>query len=161
MNKEAGRGLTLSLVFFLFGIVFLSCGVVAESEKSVFEANVLAPIVKVEIPTRVFLGNVTPGFDGERVKVEVENVGTTAVTITPQLEAGSEDVFGGLMFARRTTEPWQKIGQFSLKLDRPSSPGKTEKDYFYTKIDLSSYRGEIKQDKLGAKANVIFWVLPQ
>ena len=123
--------------------------------------DVLAPVVKIEVPAHLNLGNVTPGFSSERVRVDIDNVGTTAVAVIPQLEDANEEIFKYLSFTRRTTEPYAKIGDFTFFLSRPSVPGKIESDYFYAKLDLSTFQGSVKEDVFGRQARVVFWVLPQ
>ena len=151
----------LSGVLMILLGVMLSLGSVRANAVTMFEADVLAPVVKIEVPAHLNLGNVTPGFSSERVRVDIDNVGTTAVAVIPQLEDANEEIFKYLSFTRRTTEPYAKIGDFTFFLSRPSVPGKIESDYFYAKLDLSTFQGSVKEDVFGRQARVVFWVLPQ
>ena len=151
----------LSGVLMILLGVMLSLGSVRGNAGTMFEADGRAPVVKIEVPAHLNLGNVTPGFSSERVRVDIDNVGTTAVAVIPQLEDANEEIFKYLSFTRRTTEPYAKIGDFTFFLSRPSVPGKIESDYFYAKLDLSTFQGSVKEDVFGRQARVVFWVLPQ
>ena len=80
----------------------------SDREDLIVEANVFAPVVKIEVPNYVFLGNVTKGFSSDRVRIDINNTGTTAVSVTPELEDSNENIFKYLTFARRTTEQFVK-----------------------------------------------------
>src|SRR3989344_867960 len=130
------------LVSMLF---FLSSVRAEKSNRMIVEADVLAPVVRVEVPDFVSFGSVTQGFSSERVKIVLNNTGTTAIEVTPRLD-GPDAVFSHLVFARRTTEDFVPIGSFHMTVPRPRIPGKSEDDYLYAKLDLTQFSGKANED---------------
>ena len=119
----------LVLLFFLMPLA-----VAEQNDRMVVDANVLAPVVRVQVLERVSFGSVSPGFVSERVKIVVNNTGTTAVQFIPQLET-SDKIFSNLMLARRTTEEFKPIGSFKMNIPRLRAIGQREDDYFYAQSD--------------------------
>lgn len=149
--------------FALFLILFIISSVCAEEQEAarmVVEANIFAPIIKISVSEHIFLGNLTKGYSGDRFRVEVNNTGTVDVVLTPKLSSGSNKIFENLFLARRTTEEFLPIGRFNISIAKPSDIGKVKSDYFYIKMDLSNYKDEIRNDKLGEKAEIVFWAVP-
>ncbi len=129
------------------------------SNRMTVEADVLAPIVRVQVPDLVSFGNVTPGFVSQRQKIIVNNTGTTAVEITPELLA-PDPIFSRLVVARRTTEQFQPIGSFKMTIARPRALGGSEDDFFYAKLDLSTYPlSAVPEDKRDHRATVVVWAV--
>jgi len=154
-------GRTSMICFFaLFLILSFTSAQETEAAKMKVEVNIFAPVIKISVPESVFLGNITKGYSTDRVRIDVNNSGTTGVILIPRLAEGSNSIFRNLLLARRTTEKFVQIGDFNMSISKPSSFGKTESDYFYIKLDLSDYEGEIRNDKIGEKADVIFWAIP-
>jgi hypothetical protein len=147
-----------TLWFFLTVMsIFLVSFTTAESASMTVRANILADTISIEVPDSIFLGNVTSGFSTDYQKVDINNTGTTNVRITPRLENSSEEIFNYTYFARRTTEDFVKIGDFSLNISKPSSLGGKRSDYCYIKLDLTNYGSRINQNLLDYRTNVIFW----
>jgi len=141
----------LVLLFFLMPLA-----VAEQNDRMVVDANVLAPVVRVQVLERVSFGSVSPGFVSERVKIVVNNTGTTAVQFIPQLET-SDKIFSNLMLARRTTEEFKPIGSFKMNIPRPRAIGQSEDDYFYAQLDLRQYTDSIPQNIPNHHATVVFW----
>ena len=149
----------LCILIFIF--IFLMKGVFATDSRMTVEANILAPVVSIQVPEYVFFGNLTKGFSSDRIRVDINNTGNTAVTVTPQLSDPQDKIFQQLQFARRTTEDYQSVSNFSIFLARPSAPGKIADEYFYMKLDLTDYEEDIRNDRIGQKSTVIFVAVPQ
>jgi hypothetical protein len=151
------RPFLIYLITLFFGLMFLQFASSAVSDSMVVEANVFAQTISIEVPDHVFLGNVTRGFSADYVRIDMNNTGTTDVKITPQLEDSSEKIFNYTYFARRTTEDFYRIGNFSINILKPSSIGGKRSEYCYVKLDLTDYPYDINQNLIGYKSNVIFW----
>ncbi len=156
---------TRKLVFLLIFLVLILIGFVVaqDSEIMTVEANISAnvqePFVSIEVPDYLFFGNLTRGGETDKIKVDVKNTGNVNVTITPQLANASEVIFSYLEFQRRVAEPWERIGEWSLKIKKPSKIGGFEDEYFYVKLDLGGYPKDITEDIIGHRAEVIFWAV--
>lgn len=152
----------LFLVYFCLLLTFFGAIVSAGDRESVtFEVNILSPVVSIEVPERVSFGEISPGYSTNHVRMDINNTGTTAVRVTPRLVDSNEKIFQHLYFSKRTTQPFQKIGDFNLDLDRPSAIGNIEKDYFYVKLDLRNYTEIVRDNMKGHRATVIFWAVAQ
>jgi len=152
MKREIG----LFIFAILLGVIIVSA---SHSDISTFEVNVLGPpppIIKIQVPDFVFFGNVSSGEESERMRVDVNNTGNIDVVITPRLVDLNEEIFNHTYFTRRVSEPYQKIGAFSLNLSASSDRGGIESDYFYAKIDLREFKGRIDRDLIGHRADVKF-----
>lgn len=138
-------------------IIFLISFVNASNNSTItFEANVFAPpapLVRLSLPDRIFLGNVSKGTETDKVKVDFNNTGNVAVTITPQLNDNNENIFNYTYFARRTTDSYQRIGNWSMNVAVPGASG-IESDYFYAILDLRNYPGNITSDLIGYSAPI-------
>ena len=97
-------------------------------------------------------------YETEKVKVYINNTGNVNVTVTPQLVDSNEDLFKNLYFARRTTVPYEKIGLWSMNISKSSSG--LEKDYFWMKLDLGDYTGEVNEE-IGHKSDIVFIAVAQ
>jgi hypothetical protein len=126
------------------------------SNTLIAEADVRAPVVRVRVPDSVSFGTVTPGFVSERVKIVVNNTGTTAVEVVPQL-VDPDQIFSHLMLARRTTEEFKPIGSFKMIIPRPKAVGKSDDDYFYAQLDLRSFNGRLVENLPNHRATIVFW----
>lgn len=132
----------------------------AESNtRTTLEADVVAPVVRIDVPDYLFFGNVTPGYVSERLKIVVNNTGTTAVKVIPQFEQGSDEVFSHLVVARRVADDFVPLEKFTMNIKKPRAVGKGEDDYFYAKLDLTSYHERVTQDRR-ARATILFVAVP-
>lgn len=166
MRYFTREGFTAAGCFILFFsiLALMLSGVQGDEQEAgrmSVEINIFSPTIKIEVPKNISLGNLTKGYSTDRFRVDINNTGTVAVRLTPRLAEGSDRVFRNLMFARRTTEQFATIGNFSINISKPSDMGRIETEYFYMRLDLSSYDGEIRNDRLGEKTDVIFWAIPQ
>lgn len=144
-------------VAFALLLILLPSVMAEHTNRLSVEADVFAPVVRVSVPDFVSFGNVTSGFVSERVKIVINNTGTTAVQVVPELDK-PDPVFSHLTFARRTTEEFQPIGSFKMTIPRPRALGKSEDDYLYAKLDLSTATG-LSRDMPDHRATVIFWAV--
>ena len=153
------RGSVYAVACFLL-IAFVLPAVSAEANtRTTFEANVVAPVVRIDVPDHIFFGNVTPGYVSGRMKIIVNNTGTTAVKVIPQFEQGADEVFSHLVVARRVSDDFVPLEKFTMTIPKPRAVGKSEDDYFYAKLDLTSYGEQVKQDRR-ARAVVLFVAVP-
>ena len=123
--------------------------------------------VSIKVPDYIFLGEVTKENPvSDEVKIYINNTGKVPVRITPQLKEGNNDIFKNLFF--RTTKTSNgtdvipvKIGNYFLDIDKPSSGSNYRSKYFYMKLDLTDFSGEINQDLIGYKTEIIFLAMAQ
>src|SRR3989344_2575665 len=150
---------SLAVTFFVFFVLVVNV-VGSDSETMVVEANIYdyitpEPVVSIEVPDYIFLGDVTVGHATNKTKIYVNNTGTVNVTITPQLKDPSEDIFSYLYFERRVADSWEQIGDFSFGINASTTGGK-KSDYFYMELDLTDFKGTMDGDMLNHKVNVVF-----
>ena len=153
------------IIILLFVFVFMSLVVASVSERMTVEANIFIPtatepIISIEVPDYLFIGNLTIGEKTDKIKVYVNNTGNVNVTITPQLASSSEIIFNNLFFQRRTTEPWMKISNWNLNISKPSGSGVND-EYFYMKLDLTGFTDELDENLIGHKSDIVFWATQQ
>lgn len=154
---KRGFAIAVALIILLSSFAF-SYEIISDS--MVAEANILEPVVSISVPTKVLFGNITKGYSTDDIRIDLNNTGNTDIKITPALENSTERIFSNLYFARRTTESYYKIGNFSMNISKPSSIGGVRSDYCYAKLDLTNYQYDINQDIMKHNATVIFWVMP-
>lgn len=132
------------------------------------EVNIVVPekIVSIQVQEHVSLGNITMGSSKQstgNVKVDINNTGTVDVFVTPVLVEESE-VFSNLYLTKRLSGAflnWAKVGEWTLDIDQPSSVGGVKKEYFYMKLDLTDFEGEIEESMLGQQAELLFVAVEQ
>ena len=151
---------TLVFLIFLFGNMGFVSAAVGDNDRTVFAANVLAPRTQINVPDFVDFGDVSSGFVSERIRIDIENTGSTSVEVTPRLVNSGDEIFSNLYFFRRVKDDPEKIGRFSINLDAPSTKGGIEDDYFYARLDLSNYGRNLESDLLDQRAAVVFWAVP-
>ena len=117
--------------------------------------------VGIQVPDHVYMGNLSKKtMETDDVKVYINNTGNVNVIITPMLKNSNEEIFSYLFFQRRTTVPWQILGNWSLNISAPD--GKPyEDEYFYMKLDLADYSKNITQDRIGHYADIVFYAMPE
>jgi hypothetical protein len=146
--------------FLGFLMIFDAGGVMAASGNepvSIVEIDIYgppAPIIQIQVPDLIDLGNISYNGDGTRTRVDINNSGNVAVNIKPVLVNSSDEVFSNLYFERRTTDVYSKIGNWSINITAPTSG--VDGDYFYMKLDLRNYNGNINSDLLNQRSNVKF-----
>lgn len=117
-----------------------------------FEADVypMESTVGIDVTSFADFGNLTVGSSTDKIRVNITNTGNVNVIVTPQLIDGGEEIFSYLYFARRTTEPYKRIGSFSMNVT------KGDDDYCYAKLDLSDFSGTVSSPMIGHRADVKF-----
>ena len=161
MKKEL-----IFLLVFIVGVFsfYVSAG---QNESAIVEANVFAvsspeDLVSIEVPDYIFLGNVSEGEVGDKIRVYVNNTGSVDVTITPELKNSGDDVFENLYFQNRQSgnnSVIYIIGDYSFDIAKPSSSG-VRSEYFWMWLDLSEVNG-ITEDRIGEDEEIIFVALPK
>lgn len=150
---------------FLFGIMLLGSAFVSAqdvSEEMTVKANVLATETGISVPDEVVFRSIAAGYKSERKDLEIKNVGTTDVTIRPELsESDNETVFNYLTFKTTVSGDEIKIGLFDFEIEKPDLVGDIEEQQLYMHLDLTNYDGEISEDNSGEQnATVIFTAMP-
>lgn len=125
------------------------------------------PVVGLEIPNQINLGNLTKKtMVSKEIEIYVNNTGNTNITITPYLLDSSEEIFRHLYFrfqktSNGSTVKQERIGNWSLKIEKPDEGDGYRKDSFYMQLNLKDYDKEIKEDILGHRAEIIFYAMSQ
>jgi hypothetical protein len=147
-------------VFLFVGLIFSFGFVYASDTNGMMQvsANVLETSIGIDVPDMVSFGDIASGYLSDRRDIEIDNIGTVDLRVTPQLEVNtseeSEEVFKNIAFRAVLDDPLIKIGTYSLEILKPTLVGgiKTEKVYMY--LDLTKYEGDVNSER---NANVIFW----
>lgn len=148
----------LSVGLFLI-VIFLGVASAVDVMEASVDIYVPQEVVSIEIPDYVYLGNLTYGFDveTERVRIDINNTGTVNVSIQPLLmEEDVTGIFENLKFARRLNDGFSLIGAWFLDIGAPDSFGGKEAEYFYMKLDLSNYTGNLDSDLIDHRARIGF-----
>lgn len=159
----------ISFLIFLATFLLIASVTAEQNASTTVEANILTSggsldQISIEVPDHIFLGNVTQGDATDKTKVYVNNTGTVAVTITPRLVDGTNNIFENLFFQLRQTGNSSRvyqIGDYHLNISAPSTTNGKKSEYFYVWLDLSDFDEEIEEDMLGETAEVVFIALPQ
>ncbi len=150
-----------ALAIFIF-LLFL----VGASDISVFEVDLIAdetptPVISINVQEEVYFGQIRKGEQTDNVRINITNTGNVPIIITPRLASNSEVFFNYTYFQRRTADPYFKIGSFNFNLSASSVKGGNKTDYFYSKLDLRNYSGEIPVNVTGYSTNVKFFAVAQ
>jgi hypothetical protein len=121
------------------------------------------PFVGIWIPDYVSLNNLSKKtLKTGDIYVDINNTGNVNVTVTPYLLDNSEDIFSYLYFKKRTSGyTYQKIGNWSMNIEKPDEEDEYRHDWFYMQLNLKEYDKEIKEDILGHRAEIIFYAMAQ
>jgi len=150
--------------FIFLGLVLFSSSqafsVDIYNDTLIVKVNLLEQVASVDVTPSIHFGNLTKGYSTNDSKIDINNTGTADITVTPLLNNASEKIFKNLYFQRRVSDPYKKIGSFSMNLSKPSSIGGSNEDYCYVKLDLTNYSYTISSDSLNYQTNIVFLVMP-
>ena len=167
--------------FILFGcFLFSSYVVLADNtnETMVVEANIIGfanesanvTEVSIEVPDYIFLGDVTPGDPvSEEVGIYINNTGKVNVRISPELKDSDEEIFKYLYFRKQQSTStnntdlvtFKKIGDYYLDISKPQAGKRYRSGHCYMQLNLTDFDGDIKEDLVGHKADIVFLAMPQ
>jgi hypothetical protein len=153
----------ISLIFVFCGFDFINAGSDA-NDTMIVEVNLLGfgnasevPEVAIEVSDYVNLGDVTDDDPvSDYKKVDINNTGKVNITVTPFIVDSDEEIFKNLFFKRVLNDPWQKIGNWSLYIDKPATGSRAKVKYCYMELDLTNFNGRIDGDIIGHRAEVLF-----
>ena len=151
------------LSVFVFCSMLLMAGFVSADDSDVMEvrANIYASVTGIDVPSRVSFGDIAEGYVSERQDVNVSNVGTTDITVVPELDSNyTGNIFNYTSFRRILTDPLSRIGDFSVDVLKPKHVGEVRVQNVYMYLDLTDVAEEIAEDEVGHTANIIFWATP-
>ncbi len=139
-------------IMFSFSFVFAQ----DSSDSMTVRVSVIESSVGISVPENVIFNNIAPGYLSERHDLEIVNIGTVDVEVTPELSsANPDDVFNNLVFQDTLSAPMDPLGVFKIDISRASYAGETRSENIYMYLDLTNYNstGEL----LNHEAEVIFW----
>jgi len=117
--------------------------------------------VGIWVQDHVYMGNLTKRtLKTNDTYVNINNTGNVDVIITPVLKENSNEIFNYLHFKKRSGDKLQKIGNWSMNIEKPDGEDEYKHDWFYMRLDLKDYNKDIDEDMLGQKAEVIFYAMP-
>jgi len=127
---------------FMLTLAFVSSVIyVSATDTSNFQVTILGdpePVISVQVPDTIFLGETRAGEQTTDARVDINNTGNVAITVTPRLASGANDIFTNLYFRRITSEPYYKIGDYRHNISAPADGG-VKSSYMYVKLDLREY----------------------
>ncbi len=118
--------------------------------------------ISIEVPDSVSLKNVMEGEKTDNVNVHLNNTGSIAITITPQLSDPEDILFQNIYFKNTdtiSTQP-QRIGNYSLNIARPSIIGTKKEGHCWMGLDLTNFTGKISGTQ-ERQTDILFIALPQ
>ena len=147
---------------FLFAILsFALLGFIQAIETSssmTVSADIIGDQIGIDVTSNVDFGQISKGSISERQDINITNTGTVNIKVTPELSTNySGDIFKYLSFQRVLSDPKNKIGNFSVSIDKPSTAGGTRVQKVYMYLDLTEYSGDINENIENHQAEVIFW----
>jgi len=157
-------------------IISLTSFVSAETGNATMtvEVNILgfanesnASDVSIEVPDYINLGDVTKDSPvSDEKHVYINNTGKLPITVTPQL-TNEDSIFSYLYFREQQADHnnilniSRKIGDFSMDINKPAAGKRCYTDHFYIKLNLTDFDGDIKEDLIGYKTDIVFLAMPQ
>jgi hypothetical protein len=131
-----------------------------------FRNNISYEGVGIQVPSFINLGNITVDNPvSDEFKLNINNTGTVDITVTPDLADPDESIFSFLYFRTHKTSnkeavPFDRIGEYSLNISKPSTGSTVRKAYCYMILNLTDFTGPIRKDLVGYQSEVIFWAMP-
>lgn len=127
----------------------------------VVEADVLETTTGIDVPSSVEFGEITKGYISDQQDVNIENTGTTDITVIPELDEGyTGEIFEYISFKRVLADDLTKIGSFEFEIEKPSNIGGTRTQGIYMYLDLTEFEDDISSDLMEHNTNVTFWAIP-
>ncbi len=151
-----------SFVLFAVGIGFIFLVLLmsffafasAQDEELTLEANLIGPIVMIEAPDNVFLGNVSKGENSDWTNITITNKGNVKVFISAEIISMQHNIFEYLEFDT-TTESIRNITSFNTTIAKPPQGGIINK-IIDLRLNLEDYPYEVEQDALNQQSRIKF-----
>jgi hypothetical protein len=173
MLKRKKKSL-LCMFFILYSVLLISFVFAESNGTTIVKANIMGFSnnttvydVSIEVPDIIDFGNITKDEPvSDELKIYINNTGRLAITVTPQLFDEDETIFSYLFFrtlksSNGTNVPKQRIGDYSVDIDKPLTGNGYRSKYCYISLDLSDFDGEIKEDLIDYKSKIVFLAMPQ
>ena len=174
------KGVLFTIIILVFSLTVFSSYLINAQDSAnasmIVEANIIGfstqgpgSGVSIEVPDYIFLGNVTKGdpISGE-ITVSINNTGNVPITVTPILKNGEEEIFKYLFFRTQKTSSvdpnltiFRKIGEYNLNIDKPIAGKSYRSKNCYIQLNLTDFNGEIKEDLIGYRTEIIFLAMAQ
>ncbi len=122
--------------------------------------------ISIQVPDFIDLANVSEIGTSPELQIYMNNTGTVAITVTPQLINYTDDIFDNLYFREYKTSggnpvPQSLIGNWSFNISAPSSGQSYRAKYFYMQLDLRNADIDLSDDLIGHQARVRFLATPR
>jgi len=134
----------------IIGFVSASSGQEAFMNVSANLYGSLPPIIRIQVPDFIDLGDVPYMGNSTRIKVDINNTGDVNVSITPVLVNLNNEIFSNLYFMRRVSDGYTRIGEWTFNVSSSDS------EYFYMRLDLTENGGVVKGDMFNQQAEIKF-----
>ncbi len=150
----------------LLALIFLSFIPVSFADEIMnVNVDIVVPqdIVEIEVPDYVDLGEINWTYESRtnptsNDKIYINNTGTVNVSVTPELK-NPDEIYEFLHFTKRLSGEnfnWTQIGDWSIFIPRSDELGGYEDDYFYMRLDLTDFTGNINQSLIDYDTDVLF-----
>ena len=161
------RGLNF-LILAMILLSLLSNLSAAQNDTMIVEVNILAPeipnnTVSIEVPDYLFMEDIMVGESTDKFRIDVNNTGNVNITVTPLLQDLNDEIFSNLYFQNRQSgnnSQEYMLGDYSFNISKPSTPGGKRSEYFWMWLDLTNFEGNIEEDIIGRRADLLFIALP-
>jgi len=154
---------------FYFGLNNVSAEIeINSNDTMVVEVDLVGftSFVGIQVPNQVSLGNLSKSsMKTKEIEVDINNTGNVDVIITPVLKENSHEIFNYLYFrfqktVNKTNIKPEKIGNWSMNVEKPDEGDEYKQDSFYMQLDLNEYDNKIREDMMNQKAEIIFYAMP-
>ena len=145
----------VALLFSISGVLAIE-GSNRESTK--VRIDVIESNIGISVPDLIIFEDTALGYITERQDIDINNVGTVDISVTPMLENDTSDVFTNLRFRNTLTEDLSKVGEFSVKILKAATVGSVRTERIYMYLDLT----EVPAITIGndIEADLVFWAAP-
>lgn len=122
--------------------------------------------ISIQVPDFIDLENLTESGASEELQIYMNNTGTIAITVTPQLVNYTDNIFQNLYFREFKTSGGnpvtpRQIGNWSVNISAPASGQSYRAKYFYMQLDLRNVDIGLTDDLMGHQARVRFFATPR
>ncbi len=149
---------SICIIAFLFSVGTVLAMDENASSLTKVRVDVMESSIGISAPTLVVFEDIAPGYMTERQDLDIDNIGTVDISVTPMLENDTTDVFSNLAFRTVLTDPLLQIGDFSLDILKATTVGSIRTERVYMYLDLTAASDATSGDDI--EADIVFWAVP-
>ena len=156
MNTKILYNICIAVLLFSASNVLAIEGSASESTK--VRVDVVESSIGISVPDLIVFEDISSGYITERQDLDINNIGTVDISVTPMLENDTTDVFTNLAFRNVLADDLLKIGDFSVDILKATTVGSVRTERIYMYLDLTEVSNIIIGDDI--EADVVFWAVP-